>query len=93
MSKIWWRHEYHHIHALIWINGKTTAAAQSMEHIRGSIDDLVREDKVESLVAEGILVNAQRQARVREKRRKIMRHTCSQRCKRRVGVKDGKTSG
>jgi predicted GIY-YIG superfamily endonuclease len=92
VDKIWYRHEYQdaagnlsHIHALVWISTKESRA-ESMDRIRGSIRDLIREDEIDQLVSEGILSTPRSVNEIKEAGRHILKHSCSDRCKRRTGV-------
>jgi len=92
VTKIWWRYEYQdargnlpHIHALIWIDGTVETEECTMGRIRGSIGDLVKPGEIHDLVLEGLLNSALDVVEVRESARRILKHQCDHRCKRRTG--------
>jgi len=94
VRKIWWRHEYQdgvgnlsHIHSLIWLEDESMEC--SMDRIRGSIAELIREEEVDPLIEEGLIRSFRDVDDIREHGARVLRHTCSPRCKTQIGEKDG----
>ena len=65
-----------HIHALIWLkDGESEDAI--LDRIQGSTDDLIRPDKIDDLIQEGIIHDEHEVIQVVENASRILRHTCS----------------
>jgi len=94
VRKIWWRHEYQdgvgnlsHIHALIWLDGEPETI--SMNRIRGSTKTLIYEDEIPALVEEGLVEDVDDINEILEHASRVLKHSCSDRCKTQVGQADG----
>ena len=94
VDHIWWRFEFQdsvgnlpHTHALTWL--KDNSMQSDVENrIRGSIASLIEPDEIDDLVAEGLLSSAGEEISVQELARRVLRHVCNSRCKRRVGIQN-----
>lgn len=91
VKRIWWRHEYQdtkgnlsHIHALIWID-ENEMQQTTLNRIRGSTLDLITDNEVDLLLKEKIFNNPNDKQNVQNIASRILRHVCSERCKRRTG--------
>ena len=96
VDKIWWRFEFQdsvgnlpHIHALIWLKkDPPPSQRETEERIRGSIMSLIEPEEINELVAEGLLSCLGEEVHVQELARRVLKHVCSSRCKRRIGMED-----
>jgi hypothetical protein len=91
VEHIWWRHEYQsakanlsHIHALIRL-ADTESEAVILDRIRGMIGVLIRPEEAEQLITEGILKDMNDYFETREMARRVLQHSCSERCLKRTG--------
>jgi predicted GIY-YIG superfamily endonuclease len=91
VENIWWRHEYQsakanlsHIHALIRL-ADSEGEAVILDRIRGMIGDLIRPEEAEQLIAEGVLKDMNDYLETREMARRVLKHSCSERCLKRTG--------
>jgi hypothetical protein len=91
VERIWWRHEYQdtmgnlsHIHSLIWLKDEPLSTMQ--DRIRGSVASLLEPDEMDALIKEGLLANEGEIASVLDDAARILKHKCSERCKKRKSV-------
>jgi len=90
--KMWWRHEYQdtagnlsHIHALLWLDDTQTDEL-IQERVRGSLMTLVYPNEVNGYIEERLMSCQSDWWNITEKASKFLRHTCSSRCMKRVGI-------
>ena len=94
VENIWWRHEYQtakanlsHIHALIRL-APTETEDDIVDRIRGRIGDLIRPEEADRFIEDGVLQNMDDYFLTREVARKVLPHSCTQRCLERTGPAD-----
>jgi len=90
VTKIWWRHEFQgdrgnlsHIHSLLWTDDNDEAVI--LDRIRGSVAELIRQDEIHPLIAEGYFKDINDIHQIRDNARRFLFHHCDQRCLRRTG--------
>ncbi len=97
---IWWRHEYQesqgnlsHIHALLWTDDDLTTSdgwEDATDRIRGDLRELIRVDEAPALLEEGIFKSMDDFNETLNMASRILLHTCSERCMKRVDGHSGK---
>ncbi len=100
INRIWWRHEYQesqgnlsHIHALLWTDDDLNTPVgwdDATDRIRGDLRELIRVDEAPALLEEGIFKSMDDFNETLNMASRILLHTCSERCMKRVDGHSGK---